>query len=75
MYGVHLKDIKKFNDTHAEDTVVGKGVLDFPAIFQELKRQNFAGMLSIEHESNWYNSMPDVKETIQYYNDQMAKLK
>jgi sugar phosphate isomerase/epimerase len=75
VYGVHLKDIKKFNDTHAEDTVVGKGVLDYPAIFQELKRQNFKGMMSIEHESNWYHSTPDVKETVQFYNDNVAKLK
>lgn len=75
VYGVHLKDIKKFDDTHAEDTIVGKGVLDYPAIFQQLKRQNFKGMLSIEHESNWYHSMPDVKETIEFYNDQIAKLK
>ncbi len=75
VYGVHLKDIKKFNDTQAEDTVVGKGVIDFPAIFQELKRQNFKGMLSIEHESNWYHSLPDVAETVKYYTDQTAKLK
>lgn len=75
VYGVHLKDIKTFNKTNAEDTVVGKGVIDFPPIFRELKRQNFNGMLSIEHESNWYNSMPDVKETVEYYNEQEAKLK
>ncbi len=75
VYGVHLKDIKKFNDTQAEDTVVGKGVIDFPAIFQELKRQNFKGMMSIEHESNWYHSLPDVIETVRYYNEQVAKLK
>jgi sugar phosphate isomerase/epimerase len=75
VYGVHLKDIKAFNDTKAEDTVVAKGVIDFPAIFNELKRQNFKGMLSIEHESNWYNNMPDVRETVQYYNSQVAKLK
>jgi sugar phosphate isomerase/epimerase len=75
IYGVHLKDIKKFNDTQAEDTIVGKGVIDFPAIFQELRRQNFSGMFSIEHESNWYHSLPDVKETVQYFNDQVAKLK
>lgn len=75
IYGVHLKDIKTFNDTKAADTVVGKGVIDFPAIFQELKRQNFSGMFSIEHESNWYNNMPDVKETVQYYNGQVARLK
>ncbi len=75
VFGVHLKDIKKFDDTKAEDTIVGKGVIDFPPIFQELKRQHFSGMLSIEHESNWYHSVPDIIETVKFYNDQVAKLK
>ncbi|MDP4284819.1 MAG: sugar phosphate isomerase/epimerase [Bacteroidota bacterium] len=75
VFGVHLKDIVKFDDTKARDTVVGKGVIDFPPIFQELKRQHFSGMLSIEHESNWYNSVPDVIETVKFYNEQVAKLK
>jgi sugar phosphate isomerase/epimerase len=73
--GVHLKDIVKFDDTQAADTVVSKGVIDFPAIFAELKRQNFNGMLSIEHESNWYHSLPDVMFTKNYYNQQIAALK
>lgn len=73
VYGVHLKDIVKFDDTKAEDTIVGKGVIDLPAIFAELKRQNFSGMMSIEHESNWYHNLPDVIETVQYCKDQMAK--
>jgi sugar phosphate isomerase/epimerase len=73
--GVHLKDVKTFNNVNAEDTIVGRGVIDFPAVFRELKRQNFNGMLSIEHESNWYNSLPDILETIRYYNDQVSKLK
>lgn len=74
VYGVHLKDIVKFDETHAADTIVGKGVINFPAIFQELKRQNFNGMFSIEHESNWYHNLPDVIETVQYYHDQVSKL-
>jgi sugar phosphate isomerase/epimerase len=75
VYGVHLKDITKFGDVNAADTVVGKGVIDFPPIFQELKRQNFTGMFAIEHESNWYHSLPDVIETVKFYNEQVAKLK
>lgn len=75
VYGVHLKDIVKFDDTHAADTVVGKGVIDFTPIFQELKRQNFSGMFSIEHESNWYHSLPDVIATVKFYNDEVSKLK
>lgn len=74
IFGVHLKDIVKFGDTEAADTVVSKGVLDFPAILAELKRQNFNGMLSIEHESNWYHSLPDVIATKNYYDEQIAKL-
>lgn len=75
IYGVHLKDIVKFGDTKAADTVVGKGVIDFPPIFQELKRQHFKGMFSIEHESNWYHSLPDVIATVRFYNEQVADLK
>jgi sugar phosphate isomerase/epimerase len=73
--GVHLKDIKTFNDTRAADTPAGKGVLDYPAIFKELARQKFKGMLSIEQESNWYQSLPDVTNTVQYYRLETAKLK
>jgi sugar phosphate isomerase/epimerase len=72
--GVHLKDIKVFGQVDAADTSVGHGVNNFPAIFAELKRQHFSGMLSIEQESNWLNSVPDVKHTIQYFHDEVAKL-
>ena len=74
VYGAHLKDVVKFDDTRAADTVVGKGVIDFPGVFAELKRQNFNGMMSIEHESDSHHKLPDVIETVKYYNDQVAKL-
>jgi sugar phosphate isomerase/epimerase len=72
--GVHLKDIVQFNNTKANDTVVSKGVVDFPAVLAELKRQNFKGMLSIEHESNWYHNLPDVILTKNYYDSLIQKL-
>ena len=72
--GVHLKDIVKFNNPKANDTVVSKGVVDFPAVLAELKRQNFKGMLSIEHESNWYHNLPDVIFTKNYYDSLIQKL-
>lgn len=75
IYGVHLKDIVTFDKTNAADATVGKGVIDFPPIFAELSRQKFKGMLSIEHESNWENNLPDVIETVQFYNEQLKKLK
>lgn len=72
--GVHLKDIVKFDDPKAADTIVSKGVVDFPAVLAELKRQNFKGMLSIEHESNWYHNLPDVIFTKNYYDSLVQKL-
>jgi sugar phosphate isomerase/epimerase len=72
--GVHLKDIVKFNDPKSPDTIVSKGVIDFPAVLAELKRQNFKGMLSIEHESNWYHNLPDVIFTKNYYDSVLLKL-
>lgn len=73
--GVHLKDIVKFDDVKAADTVVSKGVIDIPAVLTELKRQNFNGMISIEHESNWEHNLPDVIFTKQYFEEQVDKLK
>jgi sugar phosphate isomerase/epimerase len=74
VYGVHLKDIKVFNNVNAEDTAVSHGVVDFPSIFAELKKQNFSGMLSIEQESNEWHNLTDVIATKKYYEDQIAKL-
>lgn len=74
VYGGHLKDIVKFDDPKAADTVVSKGVINIPAVLGELKRQSFNGMLSIEHESNWYNNLPDVTFTREYYDAEVAKL-
>jgi sugar phosphate isomerase/epimerase len=72
--GVHLKDVVQFNNPNAKDTIVSKGVIDLPAVLAELKRQNFHGMLSIEHESNWYHNLPDVVFTRNYYDSLVQRL-
>jgi len=74
IYGVHLKDVDSAGNVNANDRVVGTGVISFPPIFQELKRQRFKGMFSIEREGNWYNNVPDVTATIRFYNEQLSKL-
>lgn len=75
VFGLHFKDIKEMNVIEATDVVVGKGVLNTPAILAELKRQKFNGMFSIEHEDNWDNNVPDVKAIREYYTEQVSKLK
>ncbi|MBO9633907.1 MAG: sugar phosphate isomerase/epimerase [Chitinophagaceae bacterium] len=73
--GSHLKDIVTFNDTRATDTIPGKGVIKFPEVFAEFKRQQFKGMFSIEHESNWLNNTGDVKEIAEFFHTQVNALK
>jgi sugar phosphate isomerase/epimerase len=73
IFGVHLKDIDSAGNTKAKDLVVGTGVINYPPIFQELRRQGFAGMFSIEREANWYNNVPDVIATAKFYHEQVAK--
>ena len=74
--GIHLKDISGYNDPSLKDVVVGTGVVDFPAIFAELKKQNFNGHIYIERDS--VETGGNLKSVIQeknYYNDQVSKLK
>jgi sugar phosphate isomerase/epimerase len=74
VFGVHLKDVDSAGNTKANDLVVGTGVIKFAPIFEELKRQQFRGMFSIEREGNWQNNVPDVINTVKFYNDQVSKL-
>jgi sugar phosphate isomerase/epimerase len=75
IYGVHLKDIQKFNQVEASDTTLGNGVLKMPEIFAEFKRQGFKGMFSIEHELHWQNNVPDVIYNREYFDKQISLLK
>lgn len=73
--GVHLKDIAAYNDPSLKDVPVGTGIVDFPAIFAELKRQHFTGCLYIERDAeDLPSNLPSVMETIKYYDNQMLKL-
>jgi len=72
---MHLKDVTVFNKVNANDTLPGKGVIDFKAVFNELKEQNYTGAVSIEHESNWKHAVDDVKKIVAFYNEQMELLK
>ncbi|WP_085537127.1 sugar phosphate isomerase/epimerase family protein [Massilibacteroides vaginae] len=67
---LHFKDIaeKKAGEAEQHDMIWGTGILDVKAMLKELKRQNFKGVFSIEYEYNWDNSVPDIKQCIDYFN-------
>ena len=73
---IHMKDIAAFNQPALKDVRAGTGVVNFPAIFQELKDQQFKGHIYIERDSiEKPNNLASVKLALQYYSEQTGKLK
>ncbi len=60
---VHLKDRTAIGRQTA-DVPYGAGVVEVAALLDELKRQGFAGNISIEYETKWENNVPDVAQCI-----------
>lgn len=69
---VHLKDKSEFGDK-AVVVPAGKGVVDVAACIAELKKQNFQGHFSVEHENDWKDSVPKIKESIDFAKAEWAK--
>lgn len=72
---LHLKDVADFGNTQASDVLLGEGVCNIPAVLEELKKQNFKGTFSIEYEEHPNSNMKDVKQYIQYFYEQVERLK
>jgi sugar phosphate isomerase/epimerase len=60
----HLKDKTDFGPGH--DVPYGQGVGEIKRVLDELKKQGFEGNISVEYEYNWDNSVPDVKQCIDF---------
>jgi sugar phosphate isomerase/epimerase len=68
----HLKD-KDVVGEKGHCVPFGTGVGKVAAILDELKSQGFTGNISIEYEYNWNNSVPDVKECVEFVREHGAK--
>ena len=66
----HFKDIapKMEGQDEQHDVIWGTGILDVKGMLEELVRQEFEGWLSIEYEYNWNNSVPDIRQCLEYFN-------
>jgi sugar phosphate isomerase/epimerase len=60
---VHLKDRL---DARSEDQIFGKGKANVIAMLDYLKSLGFDGNCSIEFETNWEKSLPDVSQCVGY---------
>ncbi|HEY0433044.1 MAG TPA: sugar phosphate isomerase/epimerase [Chitinophagaceae bacterium] len=72
---IHLKDIAAYNDPKLVDVPVGTGVVKFPEIFAELKKQHFNGYIYIERDAtDKPSNVASVRQEIKYYKEQVGKL-
>jgi sugar phosphate isomerase/epimerase len=62
---LHFKDI---DGQSLEDVVWGQGILNVKGMLEELKRQDFKGYFTIEYEANWENNLPQIKQSVDYFN-------
>ena len=70
---MHFKDVNdKTPESH--DVPWGTGVIDIQGVLTELKRQGYKGLFDIEYEYNWYNNVPEIKESIKNFYDVVGKL-
>lgn len=73
--GIHFKDIAAFDNPKLIDVQTGTGVVNFPGVFMELKKQAFNGHIYIERDSiEPGGNLPSVRREIDYYKQEVGKL-
>lgn len=72
---LHLKDLKDFGTKNTHDVPWGTGKSKAKEILEELNKQGFRGVFSIEYEHNWENSMPEIKKCVEFFNEVKSEMK
>lgn len=70
---LHFKDVSAAGPD-AEDVVWGTGVNKVEAMLAELVDQGFSGFLSVEYERNPADNMPEITESLRFYEDALARI-
>lgn len=63
---MHFKDLNEMS-REAHDVPWGTGISNVEGVIKELKRQGFEGVISVEYEHNWDNSLPEVEQSVNYF--------
>jgi sugar phosphate isomerase/epimerase len=70
---LHFKDLNEKTRT-AHDVPWGSGVSNTKGMLTELKRQSFKGAICVEYEYNWENSVPEISDSVKWFNATCAEL-
>lgn len=73
LYDMHVKDLKVRTDKDSQ-VAVGRGVLDFPALFRALLSIGYQGQVGLEYEINADNPLPGMQESVAYMRGVLAAL-
>jgi len=69
----HFKDLNRYGQG-AHDVPWGTGKADVRAILQEVYQQGFKGVFSAEYEHNWLNSLPEIAQSVAFFDQVAAEL-
>ena len=73
LYDLHFKDLAD-NTPMSKVIEVGRGVLDFEAMFHALLDIKFKGHIGLEHEKDMKDPMPGIAESIGYLRGVLSSL-
>lgn len=69
IHDVHIKEID-----NGHDVIWGTGKGRIKNILEELYRQGYQGTFSIEYEYNWDNNIPEIRQSVAYFNSVASEL-
>jgi sugar phosphate isomerase/epimerase len=72
IYDIHLKDVNR-RDAKAHSVVLGEGVVNLPAVFDELITMRFDGHVALEYESDPTNPFPAMDKSFAYVRELLAE--
>lgn len=73
LYDFHIKDVSAATPKGVE-VVVGKGVIDIPAVLKALLEIKFSGHLALEFEAGANDPLPGIKESFAYLRQVLAAM-
>jgi sugar phosphate isomerase/epimerase len=71
LYDMHVKDMTVSTDQRSE-TKVGRGLIDFPALFRTLIEIGYKGQVGLEYEIEPKNPLPGMIESMAYMRGVLA---
>lgn len=71
VYDLHVKDLSNLKDRDSQ-VIVGKGAIDFPALFRALIKVGFTGHVGLEYEIHADDPLPGMLQSFAYMRGVLA---